>query len=68
MIYFRQRVVIDDANPKSFKRRLDNYKRQLLLDQAAVVVPPNDKVFDGGLKVPGVIWKKLYKYINSLLF
>ena len=53
--------MIDDANPKSFKKRLDNYRRQLLQEQVDGVVIPDDKVFDGGLNVPGRIWKRLYK-------
>ena len=54
-------MAIDDANPKSFKKRLDTYRKQKLQEQIDGVPVPPDKVFDGGLKVPGVIWNKLYK-------
>jgi len=57
----RERRVCDDANPKVFKRRITRYKLQKIREEAELDHLPFDKVLDGGLKMPGDIWSKLYK-------
>ncbi|XP_076819187.1 DNA excision repair protein ERCC-6-like [Clavelina lepadiformis] len=58
----RRRVIVDDANPKNHQKRLAHYKKQLLKDMQEGYEEPEDKILPGGLKVPGRIWQRLYKY------
>ena len=57
-----RRVIVDDANPKNHQKRLAHYKKQLLKDMQEGYEEPEDKILPGGLKVPGRIWQRLYKY------
>nr|CAB3243327.1 DNA excision repair protein ERCC-6 [Phallusia mammillata] len=56
------RKVCDDANPKMYKKRIIRYKQTLLREEADGFVQPDNKHLEGGLKVTGKVWKKLYKY------
>ncbi|XP_070580138.1 DNA excision repair protein ERCC-6-like [Ptychodera flava] len=64
------RKCADDANIEQYEKRLRKYKKQQLEKKKARIEAgeseseeeTEDYEFDGGYKVPGQIWNRLYKY------
>ncbi|KAM4702917.1 LOW QUALITY PROTEIN: DNA excision repair protein ERCC-6 [Rhinophrynus dorsalis] len=56
----------DDGNAKMYKHRLRRWHKQQLKEQeqqvAADESEDSDVEFDEGFRIPGSLWKKLYKY------
>ncbi|KAF1375776.1 hypothetical protein PFLUV_G00223690 [Perca fluviatilis] len=58
----------DDGDVECYKQRIRRWKRQRLRDREVkresgeVLTDDSDEEFDEGFKVPGFLWKKLYKY------
>uniref|UniRef100_A0A8D0ABM0 DNA excision repair protein ERCC-6 n=1 Tax=Sander lucioperca TaxID=283035 RepID=A0A8D0ABM0_SANLU len=60
----------DDGDVECYKQRIRRWKRQRLRDREVkresgeVLTDDSDEEFDEGFKVPGFLWKKLYKYVG----
>ncbi|XP_018430292.1 PREDICTED: DNA excision repair protein ERCC-6 [Nanorana parkeri] len=56
----------DDGNFKFYKHRLRHWQKQLAKEAEQLITveesEDSDVEFDEGFRVPGVLWKKLYKY------
>lgn len=64
----RQLPKLDDSDLMEFQKRVRRYHRsellnqQLAIEHGEVVEKPNDHALDGGLRVPGDVWSRLYDY------
>ncbi|XP_068424516.1 DNA excision repair protein ERCC-6 [Clinocottus analis] len=58
----------DDGDVEYYRRRIRRWKQQRLLEREAkrekgeALSDESDEEFDEGFKVPGFLWRKLYKY------
>ncbi|MGH0152099.1 UNVERIFIED_CONTAM: hypothetical protein FKN15_027153 [Acipenser sinensis] len=64
----------DDGNIELYKQRIRRWKRQRLREKEEHRVAgeedseDSDAEFDEGFKVPGFLWKKLFKLTNTVVF